>query len=151
MDVSYCRWNLHKFIVDDGTDPIPVWRKDGKMKETKVRRGCVVQQPACHVYYQWIIVGTFSPYRVTCGKRGCSRPGRRDRHLCAFLRYRGLCPGKWKKRQKFLWGLLVGILYVATLLGAALWIQKGSLPPIPYMGTASAICIGSAMLGGMLS
>ena len=43
MDVSYCRWNLHKFIVDDGTDPIPVWRKDGKMKETKVRRGCVVR------------------------------------------------------------------------------------------------------------
>ena len=63
----------------------------------------------------------------------------------------GFVLGKWKKRQKFLWGLLVGILYVATLLGAALWIQKGSLPPIPYMGTASAICIGSAMLGGMLS
>lgn len=125
--------------------------KGWKNERDKGAKGMRCAQPACHVYYQWIIVGTFSPYRVTCGKRGCSRPGRRDRHLCAFLRYRGLCPGKMEEKAEVLWGLLVGILYVATLLGAALWIQKGSLPPIPYMGTASAICIGSAMLGGMLS
>ena len=102
MDVSYCRWNLHKFIVDDGTDPIPVWRKDGKMKETKVRRGCVVRS----LLVMYII-------SVTCGKRGCSRPGRRDRHLCAFLRYRGLCPGKMEEKAEvfvgaFGWDLICG-------------------------------------------
>lgn len=151
MDVSYCRWNLHKFIVDDGTDPIPVWRKDGKMKETKVRRGCVVRS----LLVMYIISGLLLVLLALI----VSRVEKEDAvaQVGVIVIYvlscgiGGFVLGKWKKRQKFLWGLLVGVLYVATLLGAALWIQKGSLPPIPYMGTASAICIGSAMLGGMLS
>lgn len=125
--------------------------KGWKNERDKGAKGMRCAQPACHVYYQWLLlvllalivsrvekedavaqVGVIVIYVLSCG-------------------IGGFVLGKWKKRQKFLWGLLVGILYVATLLGAALWIQKGSLPPIPYMGTASAICIGSAMLGGMLS
>ena len=151
MDVSYCRWNLHKFIVDDGTDPIPVWRKDGKMKETKVRRGCVVRS----LLVMYIISGLLLVLLALI----VSRVEKEDAvaQVGVIVIYvlscgiGGFVLGKWKTRQKFLWGLLVGILYVATRLGAALWSQKGSLPPIPYMGTASAICIGSAMLGGMLS
>lgn len=125
--------------------------KGWKNERDKGAKGMRCAQPACHVYYQWIIVGTFSPYRVTCGKRGCSRPGRRDRHLCAFLRYRGLCPGKMEEKAEVFVGAFGWDLICVNPAWGSLWIQKGSLPPIPYMGTASAICIGSAMLGGMLS
>ena len=118
------------------------------MKETKVRRGCVVRS----LLVMYIISGLLLVLLALI----VSRVEKEDAvaQVGVIVIYvlscgiGGFVLGKWKK---FLWGLLVGILYVATLLGAALWIQKGSLPPIPYMGTASAICIGSAMLGGMLS
>lgn len=126
MDVSYCRWNLHKFIVDDGTDPIPVWRKDGKMKETKVRRGCVVRS----LLVMYIISGLLLVLLALI----VSRVEKEDAvaQVGVIVIYvlscgiGGFVLGKWKKRQKFLWGLLVGILYVATLLGAALWIQRAA-------------------------
>ena len=63
----------------------------------------------------------------------------------------GFIIGKWKKRQKFLWGLLVGFLYALTLFVVALAIQKGTMPSLPHILTAAAICIGSSTLGGMLS
>ena len=55
----------------------------------------------------------------------------------------GFIIGKWKKRQKF--------LYALTLFVVALAIQKGTMPSLPHILTAAAICIGSSMLGGMLS
>jgi len=110
MDVSYCRWNLHKFIVDDGTDPIPVWRKDGKMKETKVRRGCVVRS----LLVMYIISGLLLVLLALIVSRVEKEDAvRRDRHLCAFLRYRGLCPGKMEEKAEvfvgaFGWDLICG-------------------------------------------
>lgn len=131
MDVSYCRWNLHKFIVDDGTDPIPVWRKDGKMKETKVRRGCVVRS----LLVMYIISGLLLVLLALI----VSRVEKEDAvaQVGVIVIYvlscgiGGFVLGKWKKRQKFLWGLLVGILYVATLLGAASGSRKEACRPSP--------------------
>lgn len=84
------------------------------MKETKVRRGCVVRSLLVMYIISGLLlvllafivsrvekedavaqVGVIVIYVLSCG-------------------IGGFVLGKWKKRQKFLWGLLVGILYVAT-------------------------------------
>ena len=103
------------------------------MKETKVRKGCVVRS----LLVMYIISGLLLVLLALI----VSRVEKEDAvaQVGVIVIYvlscgiGGFVLGKWKKRQKFLWGLLVGILYVATLLGAALWIQKGSLPPIPHL------------------
>lgn len=63
----------------------------------------------------------------------------------------GYMIGKWKKRQKFLWGLLAGTVYVVILLAIGIIIGMGSLPnPIAAL-TTILVCMGSGMLGGMVS
>lgn len=63
----------------------------------------------------------------------------------------GFLMGKWKGKKKFLWGMLAGLLYVAVLVGIAVAISGGAIPPVVFLITTIAICIGSGMLGGMLS
>ena len=108
------------------------------MKETKVRRGCVVRS----LLVMYIISGLLLVLLALI----VSRVEKEDAvaQVGVIVIYvlscgiGGFVLGKWKKRQKFLWGLLVGILYVATLLGAALWIQERKPAAHPLYG--NCIC-----------
>ena len=63
----------------------------------------------------------------------------------------GFLAGKIKRQKKFMWGLLMGILYVLSLLAVTLLIKEG--PAMTFAGFLSTflICAGAGMLGGMIS
>ena len=63
----------------------------------------------------------------------------------------GYIIGKCKGKRKFIWGMLVGAIYAAILIGIGIIIGMGSLPNLITGATAAAICIASGMLGGMIS
>lgn len=63
----------------------------------------------------------------------------------------GYVIGKWKKRQKFLWGLFAGGIYAAILLAIGIIIGMGSFPEPVTALTTILVCMGSGMLGGMIS
>ncbi|MDO4554227.1 MAG: TIGR04086 family membrane protein [Lachnospiraceae bacterium] len=62
----------------------------------------------------------------------------------------GFYLGKSRREKKFLWGLLLGILYMVILFLAAIIVNG----PSDFMNrstiTSGLICILSGMLGGML-
>lgn len=59
--------------------------------------------------------------------------------------------GKRVKEQKFLWGLLLGVLYIAIISAVAVIIgQAFQVASTANLATA-ALCIGGGLLGGMLS
>lgn len=121
------------------------------MEQVKVQRGCVIRS----LLIMYIVSGLLLMLLTVV----VSRVEKEDMvaQIGIIIIYvfscgvGGVIIGKWKKRQKFLWGLLVGFLYVLTLFVVALAIQKGTMPSLPHILTAAAICIGSSMLGGMLS
>ena len=63
----------------------------------------------------------------------------------------GFLAGKVQKTKKFVWGILLGMMYVLTMLAVTLIFQHG------FHGSSGAfminllLCLGSGMLGGMLS
>ena len=59
--------------------------------------------------------------------------------------------GKRVKEQKFLWGLLLGILYIAIISVAAMIISHAFHVPDTSSLTTAALCVGGGLLGGMLS
>ena len=63
----------------------------------------------------------------------------------------GFLNGKIRKQKKFLWGLLVGLLYVLIMLVISVIVKER--PGMNLSGFLSTlfICIGSGMLGGMVS
>lgn len=63
----------------------------------------------------------------------------------------GLLIGKLMKTRKFLWGLLMGALYFAVLLILTGIVGKGFSQVASDVGTTLFLCLGSGMLGGMLS
>lgn len=63
----------------------------------------------------------------------------------------GLIIGKTLQKQKFLWGLIVGIIYFMVLSIISFVINKSFYQDIPYAMTVLGICAGSGMLGGMVS
>lgn len=63
----------------------------------------------------------------------------------------GFLTGKGIRRQRFLCGLMAGILYFAILLAVSFLMEKGIAPSIRQMATVLAICAGSGVLGGVLS
>ncbi len=63
----------------------------------------------------------------------------------------GFLTGKSIRRQRFLCGLLSGILYFAVLLAVSFLLEKGLASSIRQMATVMAICAGSGILGGILS
>lgn len=63
----------------------------------------------------------------------------------------GFLTGKGIRRQRFLCGLLSGILYFAILLAVSVLLEKGIAPSVRQMATVLAICAGSGILGGVLS
>ncbi len=63
----------------------------------------------------------------------------------------GFLTGKRVKERKFIWGLIMGALYILILYGVSM-IMKNSLNMVSTASAlAGALCIGGGMLGGMLS
>ncbi len=63
----------------------------------------------------------------------------------------GLLAGKREGKRKFLWGLLMGVLYFGILTAVSLVVNKGLEDVAGSMLTVFFLCAGSGMLGGMVS
>lgn len=61
----------------------------------------------------------------------------------------GLYCGKKMKERRFLWGLLAGAVYYIVLLAVSLSVGHGEFSP--SFVSSALVCLGSGMLGGMLS
>ena len=62
----------------------------------------------------------------------------------------GFLAGRMRGERKFLWGLLLGVIYFAVLLAVSLVISGGEIPDGMHLVTTLAICAGSGMAGGMI-
>ena len=69
--------------------------------------------------------------------------------LAAFLA--GYYSGKKLKSKKFLWGLCVGASYFLILLGISFAVNRGFGDEMKDFVSTLVLCIGSGMLGGMVS
>ena len=63
----------------------------------------------------------------------------------------GLLAGKREGKRKFLWGLLMGVLYFGILTAVSLVVNKGLEDVAGNMLTVFFLCAGSGMMGGMVS
>lgn len=59
--------------------------------------------------------------------------------------------GKKVKEQKFLWGLLLGVLYILIISVVAIAIGHTFHVASTANLTTAALCVGGGLLGGMLS
>jgi putative membrane protein (TIGR04086 family) len=59
--------------------------------------------------------------------------------------------GKRVREQKFLWGLLLGILYILIISVVAIALGKTFQVASTADLTTAALCIGGGLLGGMMS
>ena len=63
----------------------------------------------------------------------------------------GLLAGKREGRKKFLWGLVMGVLYFGILVAVSLVVNRGLEDVAGNLMTVFFLCAGSGMLGGMIS
>lgn len=63
----------------------------------------------------------------------------------------GFLIGKKKKEKKFLWGALVGGAYFVVLVVISLFVYGGIQGEIGNLFTTMVMCVGSGMIGGMVS
>ena len=63
----------------------------------------------------------------------------------------GLLAGKREGRKKFLWGLMMGVLYFGILVAVSLVVNRGLEDVAGNLITVFFLCAGSGMLGGMVS
>lgn len=63
----------------------------------------------------------------------------------------GQLAGKREGKRKFLWGLIMGVLYFGILTVVSLVVNKGVEDVAGNMMTVFFLCAGSGMLGGMVS
>lgn len=63
----------------------------------------------------------------------------------------GFYVGKKVEQKKFIWGLLMGVIYFVILMLVSLIMNQSSPLPLGNMFTVLVICGLSGMLGGMLS
>ena len=63
----------------------------------------------------------------------------------------GFIAGKREGSRKFLWGLMMGILYFLVLAMVSIGVNRGISAFSMNFLTVLALCSGSGMLGGMLS
>ena len=59
--------------------------------------------------------------------------------------------GKRVREHKFVWGLLLGVLYIAIITLAGVLISHTFHVPDTANITTAVLCIGGGLLGGMLS
>ena len=63
----------------------------------------------------------------------------------------GFVAGKLMKRRKFLWGLLLGVLYFVLLLVISIGVYHSLDGEMVNLLSTFALCAGGGMLGGMVS
>ena len=63
----------------------------------------------------------------------------------------GFVAGKLMKRRKFLWGLLLGVLYFVLLLVISIGVYHSLDGEMVNLLSTFALCVGGGMLGGMVS
>ena len=63
----------------------------------------------------------------------------------------GMLAGKREGRKKFLWGLMMGVLYFGILVAVSLVVNRGLDDVAGNLITVFFLCAGSGMLGGMVS
>ena len=63
----------------------------------------------------------------------------------------GFIMGKVQKTRKFIWGMIMGILYYAVLLAAAILMKQNDTPVFGNALTSMVMCVASGMLGGMMA
>ena len=63
----------------------------------------------------------------------------------------GVFMGKIQKNKRFLWGIVMGAMYFSVLLLLTGVVGKGFSEVASDFGTTLFICLGSGMLGGMIS
>lgn len=63
----------------------------------------------------------------------------------------GLLLGKKMKKQKYVWGLLLGTGYFLLLAGASCLVEKSFSMNPAQVATTFAMCAGGGTLGGMIS
>lgn len=69
--------------------------------------------------------------------------------LSAFVG--GVIIGKNVGQKKFLWGIMIGVLYFAVIFIVSMVLNKGSFSGAASMITVFAMCTLGGMLGGMVS
>lgn len=63
----------------------------------------------------------------------------------------GLILGKKMKKQKYVWGLLLGMGYFLLLIGVSCLVEKGFPMDIGHVAATLTMCAGGGTLGGMIS
>ena len=63
----------------------------------------------------------------------------------------GMIAGKRAQSRRFLWGLLMGVLYFIVLAGVSLAVNRSIQEVANNFVTVFLLCAGSGMLGGMVS
>ena len=63
----------------------------------------------------------------------------------------GFFVGKVQQNKKFIWGILIGLAYVIIMLVITLVVKHGFHSSVSAFVTNLLLCLGSGMLGGMLS
>lgn len=63
----------------------------------------------------------------------------------------GFVVGKLTKVRKFLWGLLLGVLYFVLLTLISLGVYHSLQSDLMNLATTFLLCAGGGMLGGMIS
>ena len=63
----------------------------------------------------------------------------------------GFFAGKIQKTKKFIWGILMGLAYIIIMLVITLVVKHGFHSTVSAFVTNLLLCLGSGMLGGMLS
>lgn len=62
----------------------------------------------------------------------------------------GMLLGKKMNKNKYIWGMIFGILYFAILFAASFALNRISGDPFGNVVTVCLLCVGGGMLGGML-
>lgn len=63
----------------------------------------------------------------------------------------GLAIGKMAKTRKFLWGLILGILYFALLILITMGVYRTLDGAVASLVTTFLLCAGGGTIGGMIS
>ncbi|SFR69103.1 TIGR04086 family membrane protein [Anaeromicropila populeti] len=63
----------------------------------------------------------------------------------------GLIVGKHSSQKRFLWGIILGMLYFAIIFAVSILMQRDIMGEIGSMITVFFMCSLGGMLGGMLS
>jgi putative membrane protein (TIGR04086 family) len=63
----------------------------------------------------------------------------------------GFLAGKMQKSRQFFWGLVLGLLYFAILMAVSVAVNREFSGTSAGFATTFLLCMGSGMLGGMLS